>query len=388
MSLIRGLTWDHPRAVDSIHAASSAYSALNPGTTFEWTARPLHEFEDVPLDDLASGFDVLAIDHPFVGDAAASGALTSLSALLGAEKLRSRADAYIGRSYASYEREGELWALPVDAACMVAAVRLDDAPAAGLPERWDDVVPFIRELGKDRTVIAANPTHLWGTFLSLCEAHNAGTVPDLATGPSWWRTGGICDEVAVPALELMREIVIASATRSLHLDPVAVLDELAGDGPGVYTPLVFMYSTYSLRRDGRGAVSFHAAPAVGEQPTGTLTGGVGLAVSGRSACRNEAADFILFATSEHVQRGIYAEAGGQPASTAAWLDGAVNERAGGLYRNTASTMELSFLRPRRAGYPAYQRAAAHALHDLFEQGRSAQHIVSTLNRMWADVASH
>lgn len=388
MTKLRGLTWQHPRAIDSIYAASRAYAELHPSITLEWTARPLHEFESSPLEELTAQFDILSIDHPFVGDGAASRSLTALGTVIDRAVLAERSNWYVGLSYQSYEWDGELWALPVDAACMVSAHRAELGSSQGIPERWDEVVGFISELGRERAVISANPTHLYGTYLSMCESVYTGDAPtNFSQGPRWWTDSGIDSAVGISALELLREVVDACAQRSLELDPVQVLDEIAGTGEALYTPLVFGYSTYALRREGRSAVTFCNAPVAGRRSAGTLTGGVGLGISGRSEHQLEAADFLLFATSKDVQRGSYAHAGGQPASTAAWLDERVNEQFNGFFRDTFSTMDHSFVRPRRAGYPRYQREAARTLHEMFRSGESSQAINSLLNRMWRDVES-
>lgn len=388
MTTLQGLTWNHPRAIDSIHAASEAWMQLNPSVTLEWTTRPLQEFESAPLEDLTAEFDILSIDHPFVGDGAATGSLTPLSAVIDRAVLAERSNWYVGPSYQSYEWNGELWALPVDAACMVSAYRDDLTSAQEIPERWDEVATFINELGRERAVIAANPTHLYGTYLSMCESLYTGdAATDLSQGPRWWKGSGIDPAVGEAALDLLREVVGACAPRSLESDPVQVLDEIAGAGDAVYTPLVFGYSTYSLRRDGYSVVTFCNAPVVDQRPIGTLIGGVGLGISGRSEHQLKAAEFLLFATSNDVQRGTYARAGGQPASRAAWLDERVNDRFNGFFRDTLPTMDHSFIRPRRAGYPQYQREAASALHEMFRKGEPSQTINASLNQMWRDVES-
>lgn len=386
-TVLRGITWDHPRAVDSIERASEAFQTEHPELRLDWDARPLHEFEDVPLQLLAADYDLLAIDHPFIGDAVASGALAPLSSLVPPTALDFSGARFVGHSLESYEWRGEYYALPVDAACMVGAARADALTERDHPRRWAQVVELLQELGPERTLLTANPTHLWGTFLSLCEAHRPGRQPDFESGPAWWTAEGIAAEVGVPALELLRELTALTAPRSFQLDPVQVLDELSGDGAAVYCPSVFIYSTYAHDRPGRARVAFHDAPSLDGEPVGTLTGGVGLGVSRTSRAPEDAARFVAFATSDAVQRGVYAGAGGQPATVSAWHDERVNAAAGGLYRATSNTMQRSFVRPRRRGYPAYQRAAARTIHELVRADTGAPDILRALNRLWADVAS-
>ncbi|MFE6968192.1 extracellular solute-binding protein [Isoptericola sp. NPDC057653] len=377
---LRGLIWDHPRAVDPILRATDEHEART-GTTVAWTARPLEEFEDVPLDELAEDFDVLAIDHPFVGDAARNGALAPLSELVAAGELDRRDRDYVGPSLRSYLWEGRLMALPVDAACMVSAARTTGG-AGVLPRTWQDAVLHLASLGPERTLLAANPTHLWGTFLSMCEAvHQGGRAGDR---PAWWGDGGLDEDTALGALDLLRDVLALVPERSFGASPIQVLDELAGAGAAVYSPLVFGYVTYALERPGAARVAFGDAPSGAPgTPTGSLTGGVGLAVSARSTNLQEAADFVLLATSPDVQAGSYAAAGGQPAAARAWHDPGTDRRAGGFFGGTLATMERSFLRPRGPGYPRFQRAAATALHDLIRGGARDAQVVAHLDELWA-----
>ncbi|WP_406632551.1 extracellular solute-binding protein [Amycolatopsis sp. WGS_07] len=355
MTRLRGLTWDHPRAIDPIVRTSADYEART-GTSVEWTARTLEQFEDVPLDELADEFDILAIDHPHVGDAVRAGALVPFPP----EVLESRAAAYVGPSLRSYVWENRLLALPVDAACMVSAART----GTDLPRTWPDVLSHLADLGPGRTLLAANPTHLWGTLLSMCEAVHLGDSP-------WWDDDGLAADTVSAALALLREVLALLPERSFDANPIQVLDELAGAGPARYTPLVFGYCTYAL--DGR--VAFSDAPVTAGR-TGSLTGGVGLAVSARSAHPQEAADFVLFATSPEVQAGPYLAAGGQPAAVRAWRD----PLAGGFFSSTLSTMQQSFVRRR---VPSFQRVASSALHDMIRNGADDARIVVRLNDLWA-----
>ena len=242
--------------------------------------------------------------------------------------------------------------------------------------------------GRERAVISANPTpSLWHLPVDVRVGVHRRRPP-FSQGPRWWTDSGIDSAVGISALELLREVVDACAQRSLELDPVQVLDEIAGTGEALYTPLVFGYSTYALRREGRSAVTFCNAPVAGRRSAGTLTGGVGLGISGRSEHQLEAADFLLFATSKDVQRGSYAHAGGnrpvqQPGSTNA----STSRAATRFLPRHILTMDHSFVRPRRAGYPRYQREAARTLPRDVQEWRIQPAINSLLNRMWRDVES-
>lgn len=387
MITLHGVTWDHPRAVDSIRVASSAFENANPGVRIEWSARPLHEFEDAPIEELAATFDLLAIDHPLLGDAIANDALAPYDDFVCAHELVERSVSYVGSSFESYTGAGKQWALPVDAACMVSAFRPDQLEKASLPVAWHDVELFISELGSGRTLMAANPTHLWCTFLTLCEAVSAESSTGNENSPSWWGEIGFDARVFVDSFSLLRALLAASAPASLFMNPIAVLDSLASDSRYIYSPLVFEYSTYSLSRPGFGLVAFANAPRGENLSSGPLTGGVGLAISARSREPEWAARFALFATSDEVQRTVYSEAGGQPASSVAWADARVNEHANGMYVNTATSMENAFLRPRGRYFPAFQRAASALLFVRTSEGEAPELIAAEMNRIWGDRAN-
>ena len=75
---LRGITWNHPRGLDPLLAANTVYPNVAPGVSVEWTTRSLSGFGEDPLIELAASYDLLVIDHPFVGDAAASTAFHPL----------------------------------------------------------------------------------------------------------------------------------------------------------------------------------------------------------------------------------------------------------------------------------------------------------------------
>jgi len=386
MRTLRGTTWDHPRAVDSIRSASEAFHAANPDVIVEWVARPLHEFEDVPIEELAEEFDLLAIDHPFVGDAAEHRALLPLNDVVLASELAERAETYVGNSFESYVWQGLQLAMPVDAACMVSAFRPDRIDRSSLPNQWSDAADFVLDLGSERTLMAANPTHLWCTFLTLCESVSGASSTMSSSGPLWWTEEGIDETVVSPAIELLRGLLAVSSPLSLRCDPIAVLNLLASDADFDYCPLVFEYSTYSIERDGLRLIEFTNGPGGHNPATGPLTGGVGLAVSALSAEPLLASRFVMFATSDEVQAGVYSRAGGQPAARAAWQDPVVNRYAHAMYTNTAASMETAFLRPRGRNFPAFQRAAASALHTMTTGRQPGASICRELNRMWRERA--
>src|SRR5512134_1806994 len=138
---LRGMAWDHPRARDPLEAISTAWTRRS-GIPVEWNARSLKEFEDQPLEELATRHDLVLVDYPFMGVAAASGLIVAVDDWADAAYLADQRTHGVGPSFRSYTWEGRQWALAIDAACQVSAVREDLWRAAGrgpLPGTWAEV---------------------------------------------------------------------------------------------------------------------------------------------------------------------------------------------------------------------------------------------------------
>lgn len=384
MTRLRGITWDHPRGIRPLEAASAEF-ARRTGIEVAWTARPLCAFEDTPLAELAGDCDLLAVDHPFIGDAVDAGALAPLDVLLAPEVLQDRAGDSAGLSHTSYTWRGRQWALGVDAACMVGAQRPDLLGGGAEVHTWNEALGLARELGRGRVLLPANPTHLWGTFLSLCESVTA--LPDARDPdgrPGWWPASGIDHSTALAAWELLAETVEVSAPESLAADPISALDRLASSDETAYVPLVFGYVTYARPDSGLARVRFTDAPGLRPAGGGTLTGGVGLTVSAATEHPEESARFLEFVTEARVQSGTIARAGGQPGRRSAWSSESVNDEAGDFFAGTLATMERSFLRPRCPGYPRFQLAAAACLHEAVSGSVRDEAALGSIQRLWED----
>ncbi|MGC2766560.1 MAG: hypothetical protein WB607_13735, partial [Candidatus Acidiferrum sp.] len=106
----------------------------------------MREFGEAPIEQYVERYDLLIVDHPFVGFAAAHGVLVDLAACLSeAEKTIFAGDS-VGPSWQSYWYRGGLWALPIDAATQVASCRSDLLLKylAVVPQTFEEVL----ELGR------------------------------------------------------------------------------------------------------------------------------------------------------------------------------------------------------------------------------------------------
>jgi len=93
---LRGMTWNHSRGYSPMVATAQRYGELHSGFEITWEKRSLQEFADRPLGQLADRYDLLVIDHPWVGFAARTGWLLPLDEHLPAPFLDEQATQSVG----------------------------------------------------------------------------------------------------------------------------------------------------------------------------------------------------------------------------------------------------------------------------------------------------
>ena len=86
--ILKGITWGHSRGITPLLAFSQRFSELNPSIEIQWTKRSLQEFADFPLEKLTQQYDLLIIDHPWVGCAAATESVLALEQYISQEYLK------------------------------------------------------------------------------------------------------------------------------------------------------------------------------------------------------------------------------------------------------------------------------------------------------------
>lgn len=355
---LRGMTWSDPRGHDPVVAAAAAFAVQEPGVTIRWDKRSLQGFESTPVEELAATYDLMVIDHPHVGAAAGAGCLLALDQHGDAMALTRLQAETVGKSYASYTLAGRQWALPIDAATQVQAIRPDLCPAP--LTRFADVLAMARD---GRVVWPLRPPHGLMSFFTL--AANIGAPCAVTPGPLLPRAAGLR---VMAALQALADLVDPACHA---MDPIAALDALAEGSRFAMAPLTYLYATYGRPGYRPHAIAFHDIPALGAAgPLGSALGGTGIAVSARTAHPELCTRFALWLASAGVQRGLYAENNGQPGNAWAWSDPGVNAAVGSAYQQTRLTHEAAWLRPRHAGYMGFQHEGSDILTDAL-RGRIA-----------------
>jgi multiple sugar transport system substrate-binding protein len=353
---LKGITWDHPRGLAPLLATAARFSQQHPDIQIKWKARSLAEFGEQSIEQLAQNYDLLVVDHPFVGTAARSGCLVPLDDFLPGAFLQEQLQQSVGPSYRSYTYNGHQWALAVDAAAQVSVYRADllTAKNTTLPRTWSEVL----QLAKQSSVaIPLNPAGAIDSFLTLCA--------NIGEPPGRQREHLVSRRTGNQALGLLHELVPHISRESFVFDPPRVLDRMSTTDDITYCPLLFGYSNYSRPGKIPFTCQFTNIPAVEKLSgsRGALLGGTGLAISTRCKAVEEAGKYLQWVTGAECQGTLYFESGGQPGNRVAWIDGAVNAAASNFFLGTLETLEHAYVRPRYDGFVAFHDQAGLLLHE-------------------------
>lgn len=368
---LRGMTWSHPRGYDPMVATSRAWAART-GVEITWEKRSLQDFESFPVRELAAAFDLIVIDHPHVGQITRENCLAPLDVAGRDAERAAIAAGSVGESYRSYTWQGRQWALPIDAATQVLAYRADLIGEP--PRRWSEVVALARA---GKVALPLKPPHSLMVFFTFCA--NLGR-------PCHLKGDKLVDgDVGHEVLAMLQEIAGLLDRRNFSWDPIDASEAMArADSTLALMPLGYGYANYAVDGFRERRLAFADIAVAGTTgPVGAVLGGTGIAVSAFSGNQAAAMDYAYWIASGEVQRGLYAEAGGQPGHARAWADDKVNAAAHGFYRDTRRTMEGAWVRPRHDGYMAFQQAASERLTAGLLAGAAPQTLLDDLDRLFA-----
>lgn len=372
--VLRGITWQHRRAVDPLEASLAAFRRQRPDIEISWEARPLSGFEFQPVEELAAAYDLIVLDHPHVGEIARIASLAPLDEVAAAHP----DDAFVGASLDSYRYEGRLWAVPLDAACQTAVHRPDQLARCGgeVPRSWAETLFLGEQAARQglRLAIALAGVHSLMTFFSLC----ANLRPPVG-GPT--DAGFLDRDTAGMALEALRRLVALSAPEVLDWNSIALQDAMTRRDDLVFCPAVYGFATYA-EPDNAHRLAYTGFTGLREPFfAGSTLGGAGLGIS--ASCRHlEAAkSYADFLAGPRAQLAFTLHHG-QPARRDAWEDAGVNERFHGFYRDTRATIESAWVRPRHAGYLHFQRAAGELVERHLRGDAPEDELLAKLSRLY------
>ena len=374
MRVLRGITWDHPRGFDCLAGALPEFHRDHPDIKVTWTKRSLRDFGEAPIDDLAEKFDLIVVDHPFCGRAAATGCLLNLEPLLGKPAIDAFVADAVGPSAISYHYKDGVWALPTDAAAQVCSYRPDLLEAIGMevPSTWQEVVTLARvarEAGK-WVMLPAVPIDAICSFLTLTANLGHALKDD--------DVDFIETAVVEHALAMLGEIIAIAHPASLKLNPIQAYELMTNSDDIVYVPLAFGYSNYA-RGEGSPRLRFGNIAGPGKDPSaGSILGGAGCAIT--KACEHVSAaiTYLQYVHAPSHQRGLYFDCGGQPGSRSAWTDSRTNASCANFFKDTLGTLDKAYLRPRFDGFIPFFEDAGRTINSFLRNDISARSTVQRL----------
>ena len=293
-------------------------------------------------------------------DRARPGALLALDEHLDAAFIADQAANSVGPSHASYEWDGHLWGLAIDAAGHVSAYRPDllerlgcrTCPRPGTTLELDQAAP-----GRRASDLASEQSRSTRSARLLTLAANAGVEPYADEEQHRCRARSRSSSFE-PSRAPRRDAQPAS--RSLEPDPAA-----RAHGRGRRRrrcPILFSYSNYSRPGFRKSLVQFRPSRLPASGPAAASSAARASASPAHSQQREAACAYADYIASPEIQRALYVEAGGQPGHRSAWLDPAANELSPRFFERHAAGPRRGLPAPalrRRARRP--ERGRRHRL---------------------------
>jgi multiple sugar transport system substrate-binding protein len=370
-----GLTWDHPRGCNALLEASRRLEQKRASIAIRWERQPLGEFESRPIEELCARYDLVVMDHPHLGTAVLRNCLQPLDEWLSAASIERLAAMTVGSAFQSYYYGGRHWALPIDVATQVMALRLDVLGARPVPTTWTEVLQLSKEV--PMTLSIGGP-HALITFYSICVALGE---PPTSLDPAIL----ISQSTGEKALKLMAKLSARTSEFGFDLNPIQILERMTQTDTVACCPLVYGYVNYAdSRAYQRRSLKFAEAPVAYKGGRhGSTLGGTGLALSQKARIRPELVEHLLWLVSEDAQRTLIPDFDGQPSGLAAWSDPDLNRRWNGFYTDTLATVRDAWIRPRYPGYIEFQLEGSAIIQSGLRRGRSFRKVLHLLQDAYA-----
>ncbi|BAV05150.1 carbohydrate ABC transporter substrate-binding protein, CUT1 family [Filimonas lacunae] len=378
--VLKGITWGHSRGITPLLAASQRFNELHPDVEVIWKKRTLQEFADQPIENLIRQYDLLIIDHPWVGFAADARCVLPLDRYLSKEYLANQAEYSVGQSHESYNVNGHQWALAIDAATPAASYRADllQKNEVPVPTTWEEVLRLAR---MGRVAAPAIPIDLLMNFYMFCLAHGREPFQD---------TQEVIDTpTGVRVLETMREFYSLLPKEMFRYNPIAVAEAMSTGDKYWYCPFAYGYSNYA--REGYASKLLTYTDLVSFGKTGLLRstiGGTGIAVSVYSQHAKLAVQYAEKVVSPSFQSTFYVQHGGQPGHLQAWQNEAANQLTNNFFHAVLPTMQRGYMRPRYNGYLHFQDHAGDPLQAYLQYGGNPEVVLEQINDMYVNSFSH
>lgn len=367
---LKGITWDHPRGYAPLEASIERYFNES-GVRVSWHRRTLKDFGDTPIEVLADNYDLLVLDHPHMGNIHANGCLIDLNDFLSDEERKAFSIESVGPSFLSYNYHNHQYAIPIDAACQVAAFRPDLIASSKLPQTWEEVISLSNTLKSIAKFIgfALCPTDCNCTFLTLSAQLGH---PALAANDEL-----IPLDAGILVLQMMKSLLDCSHPDSINMNPIQLYNYMTSHDDIVYSPLAFAYINYANSSFDK-PLSFNGIPGKKQ----AILGGAGIAISSKSKQINKAAEYVKWICAANYQKEFYLQEGGQPGQLSAWTEKSNDGLKNDFFYSILPTIENAFVRPRIAGWPQYQEWLGDVVHEYLTNNQNPEIVIEKLNQQY------
>ena len=251
-------------------------------------------------------------------------------------------------------------------------MRNDDWAAPGLSIKYTVVVPAFGASEKwyGATAPCFHPPNSELIFFSICAG--LGSEP-LACGVD----EVVPAELGRAALEVMQRLAVLSVPSLRGANPIELLDAMARTRAAACCPLVYGYVNYATAGDGREALRFADAPALG-----STLGGTGIAITQRCPLEPALAQHLAWLLDPATQTSFMGAHEGQPSARESWTDAGLDGRSGGFYSGTLRTTEAAWVRPRFDGFIEFQGRGSELLRAGLAQRTPARTLLERLDALW------
>lgn len=376
---LRGIAWDHPRGYEPLIAAAEEFKKDNPNVSIKWDVRSLKEFGDMPIESLIERYDLITIDHPYMGQADKNGLLLKLEQHLSPEVIKKLEDESLGQCFNIYHYNKHMYATPIDSAALVASYRKDLIAEIGvtLPNSRQELKRFYKNLPANYKVAwALCPTDILCTFLTLC-AQQAGS--DFTAGKQ------IDAKVGAAVIDELKFHLEFLHPDSMKWNPIQILNRMGSEDEIIYSPYLFGYTNYARNGYTKNLVHFTNSPVGLQKNISTIMGGVGLAVSALTKNPSIAANFVGYVAEANIQAGIFTRNGGQPANKLAWQSAENNQLCNNFFSDTMWTIENAYIRPQHPGWNHFQEQGADVIHEGILKNTSSDQVMRQLNELYKTI---
>jgi multiple sugar transport system substrate-binding protein len=371
--VLNGITWGHSRGITPLQAAAQRFTELHPQVTVNWKKRTLQEFADYPLEKLVHDYDLLIIDHPWVGCAAATNSVLPLDEYMPQDYLLNQLHNSVGDSHISYNYDNHQWALAIDAATPAASYRADLLQQHNIPvpDTWEQLLALAKA---GKVAIPAIPIDVLMNFYMFCIA--------FGEAPFQQPTQVISQNTGVQALEAMRDLYSRIDKKLFTCNPILVAELMTTTNDYWYCPFAYCYSNYSRAGYAKNLLTYANLVHFGNKRLRSTIGGTGISVSAHTKHKKEAVAFAGFVCSEECQSTLYVQHGGQPGHLKAWTNSIANLLTGNFFQTVLPVMKNGYMRPRYNGYLHFQDHAGDPVQQYLLQGGNPEQVLKEIDRIY------